>query len=302
MWQKYNALQESNDLGGKLIMSKKHYYMHRISNESDTSYPLLDKGYLSLGWSSVCNTSVLEEVKKSEDAFNTFCKSNVELNGSRSRWSLWYFGNFKKGDTVVVPLANGLFSIYEIDSEAMQVKAIESEMGSFTNLKNETVIFSDGRLYTTDNRPIDIGFVCKVKPLTLARSRSSFADARLTARMKMFQTNGCIDDIADSVEKSKAAKTPINFYSEAMEVASQEILNKIHSVINTDKLERLIELYFKHIGASVTCIPAKNEPGKRNGADADVIAIFEQLKTVYYVQAKKHDGQSLTDDWAVTLR
>ena len=63
-------------------------------------------------------------------------------------------------------------------------------------------------------------------------------------------------------------------------------------------MQKLIQLYFTKIGASNTYIPAKNERGKYDGADADVVAEFENLKTVYYVQVKKHEGT--TGDWAVT--
>lgn len=54
-------------------------------------------------------------------------------------------------------------------------------------------------------------------------------------------------------------------------------------------LKKLAQLKFS--------IPAKNEPGKENGADADVVAIFELLKCIIYVQVKHHDGQ--TSNWAV---
>lgn len=55
--------------------------------------------------------------------------------------------------------------------------------------------------------------------------------------------------------------------------------------------------FLKKIGASEAYIPSKNEPGKEDGADADVVAIFELFKVIIYVQVKHHDGQ--TSDWAV---
>ena len=69
----------------------------------------------------------------------------------------------------------------------------------------------------------------------------------------------------------------------------------IKSELNDDKFERLIEWYFKRIGATDVYRPAKNESGKER--DADIVAIFEPIKTVFYTQIKYHSGE--TDPWAV---
>jgi len=50
-------------------------------------------------------------------------------------------------------------------------------------------------------------------------------------------------------------------------------------------------------GASRAWRPAKNEAGKTEGADADVIAEFDDLGVIFYIQVKKHQGE--TGDWAV---
>ncbi len=47
------------------------------------------------------------------------------------------------------------------------------------------------------------------------------------------------------------------------------------------------------IGAEYSIIPAKNKPGKKDGADADIIAEFENIKHIIYIQAKHHEGESL---------
>lgn len=43
--------------------------------------------------------------------------------------------------------------------------------------------------------------------------------------------------------------------------------------------------------------PTKNKSGKYDGADADVVATFELLKCIVYVQVKQHNGN--TSDWVV---
>lgn len=118
----------------------------------------------------------------------------------------------------------------------------------------------------------------------------------------MRQTTANISDIGEFVENAinrfhKEEKLDFNIF------ATENLVNALSaeiSKINTDaKFEELVESYFKSLGAD-SYIPAKNENGKENGADADVVAVFEPLKTIYYVQVKKHDKDSETDDWAVS--
>ena len=51
------------------------------------------------------------------------------------------------------------------------------------------------------------------------------------------------------------------------------------------------------IGADNTYIPPTNERGKTNYADADVVAVFEALRTTIQIQVKFHS--EYTDEWAV---
>ena len=55
------------------------------------------------------------------------------------------------------------------------------------------------------------------------------------------------------------------------------------------------------LGADKVDIPSKNnkENAVENYADVDVIAIFEKLKHIIYIQAKFHNGK--TSDWAVLM-
>jgi restriction endonuclease Mrr len=71
-------------------------------------------------------------------------------------------------------------------------------------------------------------------------------------------------------------------------------LSLIPNELNPDKFEALIVWYFKRLGASEVTITSKNARDKQG--DADIIAVFEPLKTIYYVQAKHHKG--VTSGWA----
>ena len=75
------------------------------------------------------------------------------------------------------------------------------------------------------------------------------------------------------------------------------LLACLRSQLDDIKLERLIKWYFYKIGAAFVSIPAKNEGGKAENADADITAYFEALKLIIYVQAKHHTGE--TSQWAV---
>ncbi|MCM1220432.1 MAG: restriction endonuclease [Lachnospiraceae bacterium] len=273
-------------------MSK--YWMHRIKHEWEVSYALLKKGYLSLGWSKVSGQDIIDSIEN--DSFNRFCET-ADIAQHRSRWNIWYFAHFKAGDIVVVPQFGGMFEIFEVIECMKPVGQLEftefiDEVGIQITLKNN-LLYADKEL-------VDIGFICKVKPIGESVPRANFADAALTSRMKMRQTNGEITDISPSVDKAinaiKANK-PVNFYEEVKDELAQVFLSKIKRDLTPDKVEVLVKLYFEKMGATNVYIPSKNESGKSDGADADVVAEFEPLKTVFYIQVKDHEGT--TSDWAV---
>jgi hypothetical protein len=61
----------------------------------------------------------------------------------------------------------------------------------------------------------------------------------------------------------------------------------------------LVKWYLLQCGANAesSYFPAKNASDNIDGADADFVAVFEELKTIFYVQAKHH--KNTTDEWAV---
>lgn len=115
--------------------------------------------------------------------------------------------------------------------------------------------------------------------------------------MKIRQTNAYINDIKESIEKTISMKGKRNFEKDLKNKFAKELLNELKESIHPAEFEKLIKWYFEKLGASDVWIPAKNESWKTDRADADVIAVFDSLKTVFYVQAKLHDGE--TDEWAV---
>ncbi|KAA3606306.1 MAG: restriction endonuclease [Calditrichaeota bacterium] len=283
-----------------------NYWLHRISHHAEVSYPLLfDNNVLTIGFSDFANQGFLDSLLQVEESkrwsvFEQMIKEEEKWrNLPRTRYNLWRFiEGFKKGDKVVVP-SQGAFSVFELVSETPQpisnlnTKDLKDWNGN--SLKMQDGHISDG----TDK--IDLGFYWGVKPIAKKKiSRKDFADSALTSRLKYRTTNTEISDIKDSVEKAISAfkeNKPINLYSEILDKITKKVLESLTSKLNPDKFEKLVKFYFERNGATETLIPAKNAKGKEG--DADVIAIFEPIRTIIYAQVKFHKTDSETNEWAV---
>lgn len=280
------------------------YYLHRISHEYELSYALFKNGinsekYLSLGWSIFRNTDILECARK-KDNYSSFenCFASKREDIVRSRWNMWYFAQFKKDDIVVVPLFDGKFAICKVLEPAQSVNILKENTlkGYFDKEKN--IQWHNDAFYCDDEK-IDIGFVVKVDVLFDNLSRKEYADSALTSRLKIRQTNADITDISNSVKQaieSKKKDKPLNFYDDAIEKLIPEMLNQIVDQLNPDKFEILIKKYTEKLGANATVL-SKNQHGKKDYADADVVALFDNIKVAILIQAKHHKGE--TNDWAV---
>lgn len=278
-----------------------NYWLHRISHHAEVSYPLLERGVLSIGWSDFSNKSFVDAVSNNKDIFEKEF-TNDKWNLPRSRHSLWRFiSEMKKDDFVLVP-SWGTFSVYKVLSE----KAFCAEDVNVKDLKdwygNNIIKGKNGLLYHEDDSDssnrIDLGFFLMVERIAVNINRSEYADQALTARMKIRQANGNISDLKENIEQAIEAfnlKEPINLHALIHKKAKEEVLLLIRSKLNADKFERLVQWYLKKAGATNVDIPPKNDPGKEAG-DADIIGTFEPIKTIIYVQAKYHIG--VTDIFA----
>jgi hypothetical protein len=268
------------------------YWLHRISYEWDVSSRLLNHGYLSIGWGDLARKDIPKTVK--EDDKTTFDSAMREAFGElrRGRSGLWNFCKFAPGDIVVVPLFEGKFSIYKVTGEPISVIDLPpADCPDGTRLGEDHLIYR-----ANEPNRVDLGFVVKAEAIATNLSRYHNASSRLSARMKMRQTNGNIGNIRQYVDEARNGYTISNFHSDARSALAKVLLDEI-SRLGDRQLEQLIAWYFKKLEADNVDLPAKGEHGKENGADADVVATFEDLKTIYYVQAKRHDGK--TNEWAV---
>ena len=277
---------------------ERNYWLHRISHIAEISYPLLDNNYLSYGWSDFEEEGFIEGVR-GENGWVFMEEQFMSKWGglSRGRYQLWNFiKEMKAGDWVIVP-TSGAFSIYELlDDKPIMVKDIKDVV--IKNWNGEEILRSkDGYLINSKGDKIDLGFARRVQEIQKNISRYDYADGALTARMKVRQTNVCINDLKENVQKALEGSInnkPIHFRNEINDVIPT-ICTIIQTKLNPDKFEFLVKRYFERIGANSVVIPPKNPSSKVDYEDVDVIATFDLLKTIYYVQVKHYRGE--TGSW-----
>lgn len=279
------------------------YYLHRISHESEVSYALFMNGvngnkYISLGWSSFLDTDILDCARKN-DGYKSFdnCYLSKRKDKIRNRWNMWYFAQFSKGDIVIVPLYDGKFAVCEVIEQAKSIRVLKDSQ--FKCYWSEKDVHWEDNAFHCDNKKIDLGFVVKVKILHNNVSRNNYANSDLTSRLKMRQTNGSIDDIKQSVKETIKAldeKKPINFYDNSIDNLVPLLQERLDKDLNPDKFELLVKRYMEKLGANAFISP-KNQAGKEDYADADVIAYFDNINVAILIQAKHHKSE--TDGWAV---
>jgi predicted Mrr-cat superfamily restriction endonuclease len=279
-----------------------NYWLHRVSHLEHVSYPLLDNGYLSIGFSDFSDKKFLEKV--SEEDWDFFEKQFDEIweTRPRGRYSLWRFiAEMRKNDIVIVPNWWQSFSVYKIeDNYAILPSSIE--IGEKWKDWNDAKILHDkSKMLITEGEKecLDLGFFRKVKTIANEISRYEFADAALNARMKIRQTNADISDLKESVDDAiKAFKNnePINLKNSLIESSIEKWLKIIRKKMTPPKFENLVKIYFERVGAtSVQMNPEKSKTNKTG--DVDVIAEFEPIKTIINVQVKFYSD--ITDEWPV---
>lgn len=270
-----------------------NYWLHRISHHAEVSDPLLKKGILSIGWQELSSEEFIAKCRGDRQCFEKTMSPCYGL--PRNRHCLWRFiTDMKKGDIVLVP-SPGAFSIYEI-TEDLPFSVEKLNVADLKDWHGNQIVLSRGYLYRNaekDENLVDLGFFRTVKPLLLDIPRDEYADAALTARMKIRPTNAGINDLAENVRNAMRAfelKKPINLHAQIIEKMGNVVLGLIRDQLNPAKFEKLIKWYFRKCGATLSEIPSKNEPNKVG--DADIVATFEPIKTIVCVQAKFHQGDT----------
>ena len=278
---------------------ERKYWLHRISHKMEVSYPLLEKGYLSIGFSAFLkNRHFLENMlTETDNRWEMFEKENKEVWGEKlykTRYNLWRFlCEFEVSDYVVVP-SWGTFSVYKITGKPQFVgDVLPSDFTDWSGKKLCAGGEDNRYLVDDDGQIIDIGFVIPVEEIEKNISRSEYAKNDLISRMKIRQTNANIGDLSLDIEeaiKRSQENNPLNIYAETISALSDPLKKVIDDIIDPNQFERLIKCYFEKIGADYVYIPSKKD-GKED-ADGDIVARFDALKLIVYVQAKHHKGKT----------
>lgn len=112
-------------------------------------------GFLSLGWREFIDA----DMELLRGHFNDFMREHGE--SSRSRFCLRNFLAIKAGDTIVVPLPDGKFSVVRALSDAFQARAgILTDGFGFETADGVRVTAASDGLKSAENR-YDIGFLMR---------------------------------------------------------------------------------------------------------------------------------------------
>jgi len=184
----------------------------------------------------------------------------------------------KQGDYVLIPRP-WRFDVYEIE---------DNEILCSTDMEG---------LWKSQQWPsVDLGFFRKVKVVETEIPREKFSSADLIRKMKFQGTNlklstSVSQDILDAIKRYRDNR-PINIREEIIQTCEQDVLNVIKKLSSPHKFEDLVQDYFKCIGADVVTKPSVCR-NKTTCADADVEAIFNNSRTIIYIQVKFQNDTSL---------
>ena len=270
------------------------YWLHRCKCGDYAwpfTYELLKKhNYISIGWSDFSNNEIQKRLTESWESFE---KVFMEKGWGhpRNRTNLWRFLRMKQGDVVVVPLERGLFDIYRItDDIVYNNETFDHNLWVNWNGDRAT-LDAEGYPAYADGKQIDMGFYRKVEPIKTDISRDDYAPKHLHSRMKIRVTNASINDLAKDVEKVICQEKPINLRYSFLSESAKILCKQLQTLMNPDKIERLVQWYMESLGASVN-VPAKNSTSTEEG-DADVVATFDKLNGhTILIQVKGHEDKT----------
>lgn len=206
---------------------------------------MLERGYLSIGFSDFADNIFLRGViENGRDVFEKAFDDRWHRR-PKTRVSLWNFiTQMHTGDRIVVP-SSGTFSVHDIVGDrALAISEVEIE--GLRTWSGDAIVRGEKNLLVNSktNQLIDLGFVWKVAPVATSVPRSSYADAALTARMKIRSTTANISDLNGSVEQALAAyrqSRPLNLHASLLSEQVRSTLSLIKTQLTPGKFEQLIQ-------------------------------------------------------------
>lgn len=262
-------------------------WLQRISAGSPLSYALYDEGYLTLGWHYLVQEGIADDAE---------IDSMIETGGN-SQFLRRFVKEFAMNDIVVVPLMDKkFFSVARITGEAKPINELPAEV--VNRVSNKGVFFDEKGFYREGEDGLkvyfDIGFF---RTVSIEKEAMRRVDATpvLQRNLKARGTN-CHAESED-VQKAIDFVEPIPFSDKLAEALRKKTIDTIFDELNDWQFEKLVAWLMEKVGASSARVLPKNERDKRDGADADVEAVFDDLRLRLLIQAKLYSGS--TGDHAI---
>ena len=229
------------------------YWLHRITGGEQAhpyTQPLLDQGFLSIGWKGVSNeeNKVLIQEKGIEAVDDILRKYEWELNRNRHCLARFIF-EMKEGDIVVVP-SPGHFSIYTVvDNIVFSNESLDPNFFVDYNGIQASKKESDGYYSFINNQgeEVDLGFYRRVNPLVTDLSRYDGIDAKLYSKLRTLMTNIDISDVGfiinKFVNKGENDHVANSLESEQTKNESLSIVPEIHTILELLEMNLSIPNY-----------------------------------------------------------
>lgn len=286
-----------SDYKGKIsnINDSARIWLHRCNHYGKAAWIMLGYNYDNNAFSDEngCYISVgcgsgtwsVQEynfIKNSTDMWKEF-EEKYNKSKPRYRYFLYrFFYEFKKDDYIVIP-SSGEFHVFQIESDAMLTYDDQIIKDRFNKIGLNPEEIKQNKH--------DFKFFRKVKPVRVQIPRKGYAVGELSSKLKYQGTTLEItDNAADLLKNALIADKPFSIYDASIEELKKKLYDNALTKITPENLESLITWYFKKKGADIYDVLPKNYAEKVADEDADVIAIFEDLKIRIFVQAKAYVG------------
>lgn len=276
-------------------------WMHRCNHYGEKAWKMLgynyeenefsneNECYISIG----CGSGSWDEndynnIKNISDDKKKWNEFEIKYDGGkkpRYRYYLYrFFFEFKANDYIVVP-SGGEFHVFQIENDDVLTYEDTDILTRF-----EAIDLSYEEI---KNNKYDFKFFRKVRPVRVKIPRKGYATGNLYSKLKYQGTTLEIKaEASTELKKALSAGAPFSIYNTSMKWMARRLYRAL-TKISPEQFESLIAWYFKKKGADIYDVLPKNHANKVENEDADVLAIFDDIKLRIFVQAKAYTGNKI---------
>lgn len=218
----------------------KNYWFHRVCYEWQVAYTLLEKGYLSIGWSDMGYDKYLDILKENFDAVQISEWNDYIRN---KKYLRTFICEMKQDDIVIVP-KYGFYEFYKIVDDTVitrdKLNEYELELKSISGID---VIKDSDNYLSVNGKIIDLGFFRKVEKIKTI-SKNSCGNA----------FNNQFDNLVINISMNNyknEINSIINATNNYENTNKYDVMSDVQANINHYNLEMLTEWFFYRVGQSV---------------------------------------------------